>query len=367
MDKSSVVPKLSNNQVVHYAIQLLALSLLLVWCFRILEPFITPLIWASVLAITLYPAYDLLQKKLKGRNGLSAILITVLMLLLIVAPAVWLMFATVDEFKILGNAYKTGELHIPSPTESVKDWPIVGSKIYAYWTEASTNLTGFIVKHQVEVKSILLQLFDLLKSTGSGIVIFTLSIIISGFLLAYAQPAGHFMRKLLIRIVGTMGESMIASTTLTVRNVAKGVLGVAFIQSILAGIGLVIAGIPFAGVWILVCLILAIVQIGILPVSIGVIVYIWGQPDTTTAILLTVWMLFVGIVDNVLRPIFLGKGAPVPMLVVFLGSIGGFMFSGFIGLFTGAIILTIGYKLITVWINYNTDEQPDSILNTPDK
>lgn len=364
-NESQGAPQLSNNPVVHYALQLLALSLLLVWCFMILQPFITLLVWASVLAIALYPAHDLLRKKLKNRNGLSAAIITILMLLLIIGPAVSLMFATVDEFKELGNAYKTGELHIPPPTEKVKAWPLIGPKVYSYWSEASTNLTDFILKHQVEVKSVLLQLFDLLKSTGTGILIFSLSIIISGFLLTYAKSAGDFMNKLLIRIVGPMGESLTGSASLTVRNVAKGVLGVALIQSILAGIGLVWAGVPFAGLWILICLILAIVQIGILPVTIGVIIYIWGQPDTTTAILLTVWMGFVGIVDNILKPIMLGKGAPAPMLVVFLGAIGGFMFSGFIGLFTGAIVLTLGYKLVMGWISTSQPDKPDKAAAQP--
>ena len=125
----------------------------------------------------------------------------------------------------------------------------------------------------------------------------------------------------------------------------------AVIQSILAGIGFVLAGIPFAGLWILVCLILSIVQVGILPVSVGVIIYIWSAADTLTATIFTIWMVLVGISDNILKPILLGKGAPAPMLVVFLGAIGGFIATGFIGLFTGAIVLTLGYKLITGWLS----------------
>lgn len=149
---------------------------------------------------------------------------------------------------------------------------------------------------------------------------------------------------------------MVESAELTVRNVAKGVLGVAIIQSLLAGIGFVLAGIPLAGLWILVCLVLSIVQIGILPVSVGVIIYIWGAADTGTATIFTIWMVLVGVSDNILKPILLGKGAPAPMLVVFLGAIGGFMVSGFIGLFTGAIILTLGYKLMISWLE-STDEK----------
>jgi predicted PurR-regulated permease PerM len=179
---------------------------------------------------------------------------------------------------------------------------------------------------------------------------FFLSLIISGFLLAFAKPAGQFAKDLLVKIVGKAGETMTETAELTVRNVAKGVLGVAVIQSLLAGVGFVLAGIPLAGLWIIVCLVLAIVQLGLLPVSAGVIIYIWGHGDTLTASLLTGWMIFVGVIDNVLKPILLGKGAPAPMIIVFLGAIGGFILSGFIGLFTGAIILTLGYKLIIGWL-----------------
>ena len=280
-----------SNPVILYALQLLALALLLLSCFRIVEPFITPFIWGSELAIALYPLHTMLRHKLKGRNAWSASIITLLMLLLIIGPSVWLLLGTVGEFKELVAMYRSGELHIPPPNESVKAWPLIGATVFSYWTEASINLTNFISEHTDQIKPVLLNLFDLLKNTGAGVVIFTASIIISGFLLGYAKQADNFVRAFLSRIVGKTGPAMADSAALTVRNVAKGVLGVAVIQSILAGIGFVLAGIPLAGLWILICLILAIVQIGILPVSLGVIIYAWGNSDTLTATLLTVWML----------------------------------------------------------------------------
>jgi len=340
------------NPVVHYALQLVALALLLIWCFRIVEPFITPFVWGGVLAITVYPIHQGLSKRLKGRSIWSAVVITVMMLLLIIGPAVWLLFATVDEVKELGNAYRADELHIPPPAEKVKAWPIIGSTVYDNWSKASKDMTALITQYKDEVKSVLLTFLGLLKNTAAGILVFTLSIIISGVLLAYAKSASKFAHSLFIQLAGKAGESMVESAEVTVRNVAKGVLGVAVIQSILAGIGFVLAGIPLAGLWILVCLILSIVQIGLMPVSVGVIIYIWGSADTLTATLLTIWMVFVGVIDNVLKPIMLGKGAPAPMLIVFVGAIGGFMAMGFIGLFIGAIILTLGYNLMTGWLAY---------------
>jgi predicted PurR-regulated permease PerM len=349
------------NPVIYYSIQLLALALLLVWCFKILEPFITLLVWGSVLAITLFPLHKMLTRKLKGRNALSSTLITLVMLLVIIGPAVWLLVRTFDELREVGAAYRAGELTVPPPTENVKGWPVIGSTLYNYWYEASKNLTALIAGHREEVKSLLIRLFTLLKTTASGVLLFTLSIIVSGVLLAYAKPASVSVKALLVKIAGQRGESMTEAAELTVRNVAKGVLGVAVIQSLLAGVGFVSASIPLAGLWIIICLILAIVQIGILPVSVGVIIYIWGAADTMTATILTIWMVFVGLIDNVLKPIMLGKGAPAPMLIVFLGAIGGFILSGFIGLFTGAIVLTLGYKLVSEWLNPSSvnSEKPE--------
>ena len=349
----------TRNPVIHYSIQLVALALLLVCCFMIIQNFITPIIWGSVLAITLYPLHKSLTSRLNGRGAWSAILITVLLFALIMMPAIWLLLATVGEFKELVTMYKAGNLYISPPTAEVKAWPVVGPKLYDLWLSASADLSALVQEHADQIKPVLVKVLDLFTSTSMGILIFMVSIIISGIMLGYADSAGNFARALLIQIAGEQGHAMSKSAELTVRNVAKSILGVSLIQSMLAGFGFVLAGIPFAGLWILVCLILAIVQIGILPVSIGIIVYIWSTADTFTAILLTIWMLFVGVIDNILKPIMLGKGAPAPMIIVFLGSIGGFMVQGIIGLFTGAIILTLGYNMIMGWLDNNSQKGVD--------
>ena len=342
--------KIKTNPVVFHSLQLLALGLLLVWCFFILEPFITPLVWAAVLATTFYPLHVRLSRRLKGKNALSATVIALTLLMLIIGPGVWLLIATADEFKELVDAYRSNDLHVPPPADKVAEWPIIGKKIYGLWAEASASLSQTLTNHQDEIKPYLLKFLDLLKSSAKGLLLFSLSIGISGVMLAYAKEGTQMLKTIFTKLAGKMGEDMAESAEVTIRNVVKGILGVALIQSIFAGLGLVVAGIPFAGVWILICLILSIVQIGILPVSIGTIIYIWGTADSLTASLFTVWMLAAGLLDNFLKPILLGKGAPAPMAIVFMGAIGGFIFSGFIGLFTGAIILTLGYKLAAGWL-----------------
>ncbi len=356
--ESTKKPGLKYNPVIHSTIQLLALVLLLLACYLIIEPFITLIVWAGVMAITLYPLQKIIASKLGGRNGWAATIVTLLMLILLITPAVWLLLSTVNEVKELAEIYRTGQFNIPPPPENVKDWPIIGNKIFKLWTSASSNLTALITEHTDQVKIVALKFLNLMASTGKGILLFTMAVIASGVLLTYAKSSGEFIKSFFSKLAGSMGADMTTLAEVTVRNVAKGILGVSFIQAMLAGIGFVLAGIPLAGLWIMVCLVLAIAQVGMLPVSLGVIIYIWGHGSTLTAVLLTIWMVFVGVIDNVLKPIMLGKGAPVPMMVVFLGSLGGFMSIGFIGLFTGAIILSVGYKLLTVWLNPEDEVQP---------
>ena len=131
----------------------------------------------------------------------------------------------------------------------------------------------------------------------------------------------------------------------------KGVIGVALILAFLHGILFALAGIPFPGVWTLLIFVLAVLQLPAIIVSLPVIIYMFSIKDTQAAVIWTVLFLVVGLSDNVLKPILLGKGAPVPMVVIFIGVVGGFILSGFIGLFTGAIVMSIGYKLFMEWIN----------------
>jgi predicted PurR-regulated permease PerM len=341
---------LQASQLVQYAIQLVALAGLLYWSFIIIEPFLTLIIWGSVLAISLYPFHKVLTEEIKGRSKLSATLITLLMLAFIILPAIWLLYFTIDEFRSLGAAYQAGDIVIPEPPDNIKLFPIVGSQIHQIWMEASVSFEVLIKQHPVEVKTILLKLLDLVASSGKGIGIFILSIILAGFMLVYASDAGRYAKTIFKKLAGDNGEVMTEIAEITIRNIVKGVLGVSVLQSLVAGITFVIAGIPLAGLWALFLLICGIIQIGAVPVAVGTIVYMWVVADTFTAIVFTIWMIFVSLIDNVLKPIVFGQGAPVPMAVVFVGSIGGFMVSGFIGLFTGAIILSLGYRMFDVWL-----------------
>jgi predicted PurR-regulated permease PerM len=351
----------TTRKIIDLIIRIGALFLLLGMCFRILEPFVTPIVWAIVMAIALEPLFKLLRNRLGGRTTLPAIIVTALMLAVLIVPSVSLMIAAGGGIKNLASQVKGGNLQIPPPPESVKSYPIVGSPLYDMWNDASTNIGDIANEYKEELIKIGERLLTLVASTGKGLLLLIISILISGILLAHSKRAANFGHAFFYRLAGRRGKQMALVAEVTIRNVARGILGVSFIQALLAGIGMFIAGVPLAGLWTLLALILSIIQIGMLPISLGVVIYAWMSMSTTAAILLTLWMAFVGVIDNILKPIMLGRGAPVPMVIVFLGAIGGFLYSGFIGLFTGAIILSLGYELFTAWVK----EAPPEPLTAP--
>ena len=350
-EKTAIPAAEKNRQVIDIALRLTGLAVLIGWSYRILSPFITPLIWAAILSVTLYPAYKKLKKWMKGRGTLAAIIITVMMFLIFLLPAIWLGLTTSQELKKLADDYRQGNVKIPPPPDYVKTWPLVGKKLNTLWTQASDGIDTFIQKYPAQAKSLTSYVFGLLVSTGKAALILALAIIISGFFLTFSEKSENYVRKFFNRLLGNANLDFSSISAATIRSVVRGILGVSFIQAVLAGIGFVAVGLPAAGIWALICMLLAIIQIGMTPVAILAVVYVWNTSSTTAAILFTIWMVLVNMSNNILQPILMGRHAPAPMLVVFLGALGGFIASGFVGLFTGAVILSVGYKLFDAWMN----------------
>jgi predicted PurR-regulated permease PerM len=252
--------------------------------------------------------------------------------------------------KYINERIQRGEIKVPPPPDNIDEWPLIGKSLKDEWLEASENLKETLTRFQPQLKAMGLWLLKSAMGTALGLLQFALSIIIAGIFMANAGGSGKMARDLFVRLAGERGANFADIANKTVHNVVKGILGVAIIQSLLAGTGFFIAGVPAAGLWAFLCLFLAIIQIGIFPVVIPVIIYMFYSADTFTAGLLTGWLILVSLLDNFLKPILMGRGAPVPLLVIFLGAIGGFISMGFIGLFVGAVILSIGFKLFRVWL-----------------
>jgi predicted PurR-regulated permease PerM len=343
--------KAYTGPAIDIAIRIGILALLIALCFKILRPFIFPVMWGTILAIALYPACRGLSSVMGGRVKLASAIIAAVMLLGIILPSIRMAGSLVDGTKYINERIQHSETIVPPPPDNIDTWPLIGETLKSEWLEASANLKATLTRFQPQLKAISLRLLKLAMGTALGLVQFALSIIIAGIFMANAKGSGNMVRNLFVRLAGERGADFADISTKTVRNVVKGILGVAIIQALLAGTGFLLAGVPGAGLWAFLCLFLAIIQIGIFPVVIPVIIYMFYSADLLTAGLLTGWLILVSLLDNLLKPILLGRGAPVPMLVIFLGAIGGFLAMGFIGLFVGAVILSIGFKLFRVWLD----------------
>lgn len=326
------------------------LAFVIGWCFLIIMPFLAPVLWAILISVILHPLYVNLANKLGGKKKLSATILTVAMLAIILVPSGMFMGSLVDGAQEIGTQLKDKEFSVPPPNAEVKDWPLIGKKAYAAWDLASSNLQGFVEKYNEELASVGGGILSRVIGTGMGILQFVLSVIIAGVLLTYSESGGLFTDKFFKRVIGDQGAQLLELCNNTIRNVAKGVLGVALIQGFLIGVGLLLAGVPYAGLWALICFGLALVQLPPTLVVVPIIIYLFSNDSGVMTIVWSVYLIAASISDNVLKPIMLGKGAPVPMLVIFLGVVGGFITSGFIGLFVGAIILSVGYKLMIAWV-----------------
>ena len=357
MDNTSAQKDIKH--IIQIILQLGVLAFIVGWCFRILSPFILPIIWGVIISITVYPLFAKLKTKLGGRGKLASILITVVFLALLLVPAYFLADSLIDGVRELKAMIEEGRSPIPPPGDRAKALPAFAQPFVSVWQETSENLQASIGKHREGFKKAGVVVLSFITKTGTGILSFMVSIIIAGVLLAYAKEGGHTVKTISMKLAGKKGEELAAISEATIRSVVKGILGVAIIQTLLSGIGFVVAGVPAAGLWTLFCLMFAIIQVGVGPVMIPMIIYVFNTSDLTTGILFLIWGVFTLVSDNILKPILLGRGAPVPLLVVFLGAIGGFIAIGFLGLFLGAVILSLGYKLYESWLEGGNSEKSD--------
>jgi predicted PurR-regulated permease PerM len=343
------------GQAVEAAIKIAVIFFLASWCYQILTPFIAPLIWALIIAIACKPLSDYLEQRCNLSRRIAALIVTLGLLTLLISPTVLLSSSTLTSLKQVSANIESGEFTIDPPQEEIKQWPLIGAEVYGLWHEAATSAEDTIKEYQPEIKAAVAYTLKQIASFGGSILLFILAIVISGFILLRADSAEGFMRRLGQRLAGAKGEEFVSVASVTIRNVTRGILGVAIIQSLLAALGLYLMNIPVAGLLALGVLAFAIVQLPTSIILIPVSIYTFTITDTTIAALFLIWNLVVGLLDNFLKPLLMGKGASVPTLVIFLGAIGGFISMGLIGLFVGAVIVVLGYEMFLIWLGDRTD------------
>ena len=332
------------------AIRLGALALLIYWSLILVSPFISIAIWSAVLTVALYPVFEWISIRFGGRRRLAAALVTILSLLVIIGPATWLALGLVDSVRLIAERLDLANLTIPPPSSSVKEWPLIGQPIYQFWDLASTNLSAALAQIIPQLKPLGSSLLRIGADTGLGILMFLVSIIVAGFLFSPAPVIAAAVKKFARRLNPTRGEEFVDQAGATIRAVSRGVIGISVLQALLAGIGLMVAGIPQASLIAFAVLVLGIIQIGPSIVLIPVIIWCWTFMDTKSALLFTAYMVPVNLLDNLLRPIVMGRGLKTPMLVILIGVIGGTLAYGITGLFLGPIVLAVIWELFVSWI-----------------
>jgi len=348
--------KLDLTSIMDLLIRIGIILLLAAWCFDIVKPFIMPVMWGVIIAVAVHPLYGKLVSATGGRRKVMAVLLTVSALLLLITPTVIIGISTVEGTQDLVAWLDREAIEIPPPP-GLAERPVIGKTLHKTWMLASTNLDVLLTQLAPQIREGIGWLLSKGLGTGMAVLQFAFSIIIAGVFLASADAAGGFLHNLAIRISGERGRDLVDLAGATVRSVAQGVLGVAIIQALMAALGMFLAGVPGAGLWTVLVLMLAVAQLPPILVLGPIIFYVFSYASPTVATLFMVWSLLVSASDGFLKPLLLGRGLDIPMLIILIGAIGGMISSGIIGLFVGAVVLALGYKLFLAWLQ---TDQPDS-------
>ena len=332
--------------------------ILLVFTYDIIKPFTTPILWGGIIAIAAFPLVKWLQPKLGGRRGLAATVITLFFISALVLPTWSVTDAGLNGLKKLSAGLEAGTLRIPPPADKVKDWPLIGEKTFAAWSAANRDLEAFLHSNSEPIKDLSTKVLKRIGSSLVGVLMFVVSLAIAGGFMAYAESCASAAQRFFVRVGGlNPGGEWAPLIVATVRSVLQGVIGVAIIQTLLVSIGLFVAGIPGAPIWSLLVLVLAIAQLPPLIILAPIMAYAFSTMDPTWAVVFTIYQLIAGGSDSLLKPLLMGRGLDIPMPVILFGAIGGMIMSGIIGLFVGAVVLSIWYKLFGLWLLQEAKEQ----------
>ena len=334
----------------HNALRLGALLIVVYWCYQILAPFIPLVLWGAIMAVAAYPLYRKLAARLGNRMKLSATLVTLVGLIVLTAPVVVLTESLVSSTTDLAESISEGSVEVPQPPDHVKSWPLVGGKLHTGWQLASENIGAAMKKYSPQIEVLGAGLIAAASGAGAAFLQMFLSIIIAGVFLAAAEGSVVGTKVVVDWMCGDRAALLLAESTTTVRSVAQGVLGVAILESIVAAIGLVAAGLTAAGFWAFVILVLSIAQVPPLLTLVPLCIWALTTTEPFGATVLVICTVLVVLIDTFLKPVLLGRTADAPMLVVLMGAIGGMMVWGIVGLFVGAVILVLCWGAFEFWI-----------------
>ena len=350
-DNNTGFDKLFVRNMMESALRIGLVFILLIMTYDIIKAFLIPMVWGGIIAIAAFPLTRWLEQRLGGKRGLASTLVTIFFILALVVPCFMVTESLLTSAKAASTNLSQGNVQVPPPPEMVAGIPLIGEKLDAVWSQANSNLDELLQQAKPQIKAGISKAVATIGSGMVGVLMFVVSLLIAGGFMTYADSTGAAAQKFFIRLAGPKpGGEWASLCVATVRSVLQGVVGVALVQTILCAIGLVVMGIPAAAVWSAIILFLAIAQLPPIIIIGPIIAWAYGNYDGTSATIFTVWMLVAGFSDTALKPMLMGRGLDIPMPVILIGAIGGMVAAGIIGLFAGAVILSIWYKLFGAWL-----------------
>lgn len=321
-------------------------------CFWILRPFVPAFIWATMVVVATWSTMLEVQEKFWNRRWIAVTLMMTAIVLAFVVPF-WLAISTLVEHaqEITIWVQSLSKAQLPALPAWIERLPYAGPKIAAAWNDlATTGPTALTVKIEPYARSIARWFVAQVGSFGMIALQFLLTLVVTAVMYLYGERAVAGVRLFSVRIAGARGEEVVALSGQAIRGVAFGVVVTALVQSVMGGIGLAVAGIPFAGLLTALMFVLAVAQIGAAPILFCAVGWMYWSGDTGWATALLVWSIFVSSLDNVLRPILIRRGGRLPLLLVFAGVIGGLVAFGLVGIFVGPLVLGVSYQLLKAWV-----------------
>jgi predicted PurR-regulated permease PerM len=327
----------------------------------ILRPFLGAIIWATTIVVATWPLMIAAQARLWRKRALAVTLMTLLLLCVLVVPltfAIGTIVSNVDE--IVEWAKSMASFKMPRAPEWVTSLPLVGTKAAELWESvAAAGIQDAAVRAAPYAGGFIRWLVAQIGSVGVLLVEFLLTIILAGAMYANGELAAERLVRFGRRLAGSGGENAVYLAAQTIRGVALGIVVTALAQALFGGLGLAIAGVPFAAVLTAVMLLLAIAQIGVVPVLAGAVAWLYWSGESGWGTFMLVWTVIAGAMDNFLRPILIRRGADLPLLLVFAGVVGGLLAFGLIGIFVGPVVLAVASALLNAWIDTDVNaEEP---------
>jgi predicted PurR-regulated permease PerM len=326
--------------------------------FWILRPFIAAIIWATMIVVASWPVMLAVQARLWGKRALAVTVMTLVLLGVLILPFLALIGTIVANADPIVQWFRSLRIDaLPPPPEWLRPLPIIGGPVTAAWEQvAAEGIPELFAKAAPYADDVATWFVAQVGNLGVLFVQSLLTIVIAAILYARGETAAASVRRFAGRLAGPAGDAAVRLAAQAIRGVALGVVVTALVQAGIGGLGLTIAGVPFAAVLTGVMFLLAVAQLGAVPVLVPAVVWRYWSGDATWGTFLLVVTIFVGTLDNVLRPLLIKQGANLPLLLVFSGVIGGLIAFGLIGIFVGPVVLAVAYSLLEVWMNQGRQE-----------